>query len=439
MGRQWARAGVHLAVAFCGIAVAAAVCAVGADRIPSKKSKCVVLNTCCWSAAAWAYDDPSKDPAIVADNAVLLSNMMNFVWCNEYAGDHHPMCFNLGTSGGMALHLASIYQAAATPGVRSILYINAPGGLLVLWRPEDATTGEAALECIREQYPETAADVAVYLKAVYASPFYKQARDQCQGEWRARIEEEKRKLHIIPVEDQGWQTGRDVSAPRRLYRGLVRQAADVKEFLFEDLCYFDHMNRTRPHLSRLCPRNDRTIKVLDACASRYLDPVNRKPFRRMPAREAFWASCGGEEAWHAWVNIVGTICRARGVTLVYYIPPHLHVSEDEYRSAFKPAYLDVVRKAFAGFDNVNVVDCTMDRTLNQYDIIWHDQNGVLMKFGYLGNAVGRLKQARLMVQVLLDVGLLKDHDARPRYLGSAWPGEQALPRVTDSAIEYVRE
>ena len=412
----------HLLTLACGFAAAAWLTAAAAARIPHAASRCVVVNSACWSANSFSMNDKAKPDGLRADKACHLSNMLNFVWCNEYSGDHIPVFASLGHTGPLEAHLLAIYQIAAMPGVRSILYFNAPGGLTSFTSHEDLLAAIAAAERIRNEYPETAPDVAVYLQRLTESDGYRKALEAYGPNWRLRLQDD---LRLAPATERllAFRLRKLESELLRPIREMRHPMSIIKRTFLE--WHARRQCRTRG-LSGKLPSGLRVVKLLDECSARYSDPENDKSFFPMIGRKRIWMRCGGQDTWTAWANIVAKICKAKGIRLVFYIPPHLQVSDEQYRSVFLPEFTDRIRKSFALAENVIVIDHAMDRHLNPWDMIWFRGRKSDHRVGYLTNVIGRLKLARLLLRTLNDSGVDFGDDRPGEYLASAWTGEKQL-------------
>jgi hypothetical protein len=455
MLRRVAMGLVGLSAGSIGFACAAVVLAGISGRLAPKEPSCLILNTGCWSAAAHAYNDVAAEHGLVADEACRLGSLMNFVWCNEYQGCRTPSFANFGQlAGGLEGDLVMLYQAATRPSVKTLVYMNAPGSLTHFLDPKNTLLAILLLERISREYPEAATDTQVYLQHLFASVGYQKALENLGTNWRNRLE---------PDLDAGCAGSSTCAAPesaaeiypqgRGFRASLSRRVARLRNWVgrvsasFTESAFrlydwtFDHISHLlRPGTARLArgfERNQRIVHFLDECAARYLDPTNDKDVRRMMKKEDFWACSAGPEVWQAWANVIAKICQKRGMHLLYYIPPHAHVTAEEYASVFKPEYVERVRRTFAPFPHVTVVDHTLAPGFHAADLAWwFHGHGVPIKAGYLFNVIGRLKEARLVVASLIDSELPEGQ--RPRYLGSAWRGEAALPGIVPD-IHYVPE
>ena len=126
-----------------------------------------------------------------------------------------------------------------------------------------------------------------------------------------------------------------------------------------------------------------------------------------------------------------------------YIPPHIHLTETDYREVYGPVFVDFVRRTLAPFSRAVVIDHFMERELTVPDMIWLRNEigdrciGLEFKSGYLTNAVGKLKSARTMVRALIEAGVPLGGEDSARYVGSAWENESRLPKAADYQKRYV--
>jgi hypothetical protein len=414
----------HLLVATAGMFTAATAGSMIAARMQSPQSRWLIMNTGCWSAAPWAYNDVKAPNGIVADRASGMSSLLNFVWCNEYSGAHTPIFSQFGKSDFLEKHLFWIDRAASTPGVEAIIYTNAPGEFGSFLESGPTLVLIPTLERIRQMYPEAAPDVDIYLRCLYDSEGYQRALAECGADWRDRVDLETGTLR-----------------PRGIHHSLKQWMDDQTQFMSKirecvttTLIALPAWGRKDPQRDRRSPNSAKIVELLDQCAARYLDPDNQRGLKRPMKKEVFWSAVGGDEVWTAFANIVAKICKARGIKLVFYAPPHVNLTDPGSRETYEREYVDLVRKTFSGFSHVFVLDHVRGQTLCQSDSLWDyfptDERpapGLAYNSGEIPNIIGRLKSARFIISTLLETGLLTDGGTTPRHLGSSWPGEQFLP------------
>jgi hypothetical protein len=398
---------LHGAVFAGGFAAAAIMSAFVAPTVPPEPSpQCVVVNTACFSAGAYHMNDSRQLFKLREDIACHLCNMLNFVWCNEYSGNNRPVFSNYGVPGGFEAHLLAIEHIVAMPGVRSIIYTTGPGAVRCFAANRDTLNVVTALERIRRQYPETEPDVAAFLRCLQDSVGYREASKK-YGPPATQLRGHSAKP---PVWDWLDRATRSVG---QIKKAIVRETA-LRQCLAAGLS---------PNM----PRGLQVVKLLDECAAHYLDPDHDKPFQLTCRRGDVWKLCGQQQPLTPWANIVAKMCKAKGIQFVIYVPPHLQMTHQEYREVFQPEFLHRIRETFAPFDNVVIVDHSMDRHLNACDITWGPVDLVMVKQGHCSSTVGRLKQSRTLLQSLIAAHVAFDHVSSGRYLGSAWIREQQLP------------
>ncbi len=417
----------HFILAGAGFIAAWTLGPIVADRVHPPQPRWVVLSVACWIGGSWAYNDTREPSGVVADYASHLSSLLNFVWCNEYSGAHRPIFTNLKSGGYLDLHLIHIYRLASTPDVEAIIYANAPGGLGNFLESQSTLAAIPVLERIRTEFPDAASDVDTYLGCLYASEGYRRAVAECGSDWRDRLDPRSETLR-----------------PRD---GLLK--ARLKDFLDVSTEFISTIRANQideylkiwapggdgPRDTRRAPGSAKVVALLDECAARYLNPANQKPMKPL-TEEDFWKAVGGDAAWNSWANIVAKICKARKIKLIYYIPPMLQATQDEQLNRVRPEYIDRVRKTFSLYDNVLVLDNARGANMCRSDTIWHfyvrkgePANRFPFNSGVILNVIGNLKSARFIIKESVETGFLHDQTGTPRYQGSAWPGEQSLPRT----------
>jgi hypothetical protein len=428
----------HLVCAAAGILAAAAIGPIVTARLHPPGPRWIVLNTACWVSVPWAYNDLKAPDYLVSDYASHCSSLLNFVWCNEYAGAHAPIFSDLGRGGFLEAHLFWLDRVASMPGVEGIIYANAPGATGNFHKSEATLVAIPVLERIRRDYPEAAPDVETYLRCLDASEGYRQALADCGDDWRDRVDLRDGTLR---------RRGDPKDGPRAMLKRFVDDQtefiAGIRDCATETLIEFPGRGRGDLPMGRRSPQSARIVELLDACAARYLDPANRKAMKRPMKPAAYWDPVGGDAAWTAWANIVAKVCKARGIKLVYYIPPHLNHTDRASRATFEREYVDRVRRTFSGYSHVLVVDHADGQTLCQSDLLWHISEhptgaGIPYNPGHIPNIIGRLKAARFLIGSLVAAGFLGDGGVACRYVGSGWPSERNLP-ATSLVLDYLPE
>lgn len=428
--------GGHAAAAALGLGAVVAAALWAADRTPPFPAhhlrpcpgRCMLLNTGCWVDLPWAYNDTDSDRRPVADYACLLSNMLNFVWCNEYAGANQPLFVTWGEVGALDRQLLSLSEALREPDVGSVLCLTAPGALANFVDHRNTLLLDQLLGRLSVDEPEVADDARAYRACLRESEGYRQARAQTSAADHAALGSSASVSALLSA----------LLPPRtEPAQGTFDRLADLRSHIAQAACWHP-CGSCRPSRSTF-EQTARVQELLDACAARYGHRETDIPFRRLMPRERYWECVGGMTAWRAWANLMAGLCRAHGVKFIFYVPPHVHVRDDEYRNDFRPYFVEEVRRAFAGHANAVVIDHAADRSLGAADAVAYEHAGRLMKSGYLFTAVGRLKQARRLLAALVETEALVSASEAPPYRGSAWPGEVQLPPSRLSVHHFPEE
>lgn len=361
--------------------------------------KHLVIATGCWTWTTEAYMPLGSDHAKNTQKAAL-HNVLNAI-LDERGGPEERFYAFGRPEVDFERHLVSIHQALRQGAVRSLIYINNPGSLQAFTRPADTVAALPVLEAIRRDYPGLAADIRIFRDALLASRGYREG---------AALEAAK------PV----WQR---VSEPLKQWAdGIARRWQGVRSNLaFSPLP--DH--RDRGEIEALFRETRDNYDNPAACAIKGRSPM-------APGR--YWIGAGGDAVWQAWLRIAAGMTAARGVSFVYYVPPHLNVTEDRYRREFRPHFVERVRTVLAPFANAQVIDHAVGHGLSACDQVYDSEHHFAA--GYLFNLAGKLKQSRRLLESLGTLGILAGGGERYRE-PTRW--EAALPPLPSHPAAVLSE
>ncbi len=349
----------------------------------------VILRTGCWSVQSEPYYDFARNRP-VAHPLASFPEVLNFAVRNE-GGPRARDRFYFAGKDALTFegHLLSIHQACAIKNVRSILYMNGPGGLVAFDNPADNLAVVPVLESIAREYPGAAPHARTYLARLQDSNGYQQALER--EKTLANASTSPRPQNMNP-----WRAIAAANACAQKLRSF-RESAALGLRAHE-------MNDTE------------SIRLLEACAERRNHPeAEQYPFRRMMRPEDFWTAAGGEEAWTAWMRMVLEMCKARGIDFVFYIPPHVNVTGEEYATGFQPFFTERVRAVCRDYPNAHVIDQARQHDLNAGDMLWFfpwTRAGI--RPGYLSDMIGKLKTCRGLLRALAAEGVTHPDSAPQR-------------------------
>jgi hypothetical protein len=385
----------------------------------AKPNKIVIISTACWVYTSDSVFNVERD-AYDASWSASMPSVMNFLLRTEYENPNGCGAYLVGAAHAQDFesHLLTLLRVLSVPGVRTVVYANAPGSLATAVRPASALAAVPALETIERECPAVAAEAREYRKALVGSRGYHLA-----------LEDKER--HATFRDEQDMTTFRWALSRHRAGAELLRIDGGLDRA--RAVCLWEERTPTVEQVDL------ETRALLDACARTYDHPATHtRKVRRMVPRDQFWTASGGERVWRSWFRIAAELCRERGVRLVFYVPPHVHVTDEEYASAFRPLFVDKVATTLADLPNVSLIDHANRHELKPADLTFltinrTDGKRVELKLGFLFNIIGQLKRCRLLIDALAATeGFVK----RPGV--ACWDGEARLP-PSDEHLSFVPE
>ncbi|MEO5336044.1 MAG: hypothetical protein H7841_03975 [Magnetospirillum sp. WYHS-4] len=360
--------------------------------------KHLIVGTGCWTWTTEAYMVSGRHETRNSQKATLHA-ALNAILDEKGGGEERFYGFGR-PDVDFERHLISVYQAVRQGDVRSLIYINNPGSLQTFTRPSDTLAALPVLAAIEAEYPRLAEEAKTFRAALLASQGHAQA--------------------VVPSATDRLSAWADGVARR--WQGL----RDSVAFTVWPMQRAHHEARTLFEQVRANYDNPA------ACQAR-----NRTP---MPAGQ-YWIGAGGEATWQAWLRLAAGLAAEHGVRFVYYVPPHLNLSEARYAAEFRPRFVERIKAVLAAFPNAAVVDHAMGHGLSACDQVYDAEKHFAS--GYLFNFGGKLKQARILLADLAERRIVAGPASR--FLPPArW--EAALPSLpmpvamlSEAESEAVRE
>ncbi|MBF0168942.1 MAG: hypothetical protein HQL45_15060 [Alphaproteobacteria bacterium] len=364
--------------------------------------KHLIIGTGCWTWTAEAYMPKGSHQQVTSQRATLHAALNDVL--HEQAPDTSQRFYAFGRPDvDFDRHLVSVHQAVRQGDVKSLVYINNPGSLQAFTRPANLPLVLDVLDDIEKNYPALAQDAATYRAALLASNGYAKAIE-APASWQDGISQ--------------WSKG----IAKRL-RGFLDSASFTPYATLRDQEQGDTLFRQ----VRSNYDNQTTCTT---------------PERALMTPDQYWIGSGGDAVWQAWLRLAAGLANAHGIPFVYYIPPHLNVPEDRYRSEFKPHFADRIAAVLAGLPNTHLIDHATGHGLSPCDQVYDSER--LFGAGYLFNFAGKLKQSRLLLIDLSRLGLLTNTGAMRFAAPTRW--EASLPDLgfkptvlSDAATAPIRE
>lgn len=365
-----------------------------------------------------------------------FGHMANFVLRHEFVSTAPSGFYDFSAPNtSMAQHTALLYQALRVPGLKSVIYANALS-LGHQLPPDDTLELVAVLEALERDFPTAAEAVRAYRALQIQSPAFKAGERRHGPDWRRHLRPAALTFEAPGADTLELRERRppaDAEAQARLQfvlaegkkmaLRLVGGPATLIEMALAPLGFGDRR------------RDEDVIKEL-AWAARFHDRPDHDG-RVVPIRNSAYLAAE-EEMNRRWLVMLAELTKARGARLVFYTQPMLVVPPEDYRQRLNPDYLGRIRSWLAPYDPV-IIDQTWGHGLDSRDFALHcpaDKPacgpGEYLENGYYATAIGRYKQAQLLIDALGDNGVLA---VERRGGPPGWRGESGLA-ATPRCVRY---
>jgi hypothetical protein len=380
----------------------------------------------CFTVTADAYYDQIK--GVLGHRLAKMPYALNFLIRNDYTSQASDRFFMYGIEDeDTSSHLINLYHALQLPNVKSIVYVNVPGGLLTFTKPRRLPATLSVVDAIAREYPAAAPYAQRYRKALLASRAYWVIANNVTSEFKElKLPPEFRETVSRPGHSDLMvsRVGSllHLEGRRRTFDPWLHNAAQAMIWYRSAVPLALTSDDTDDFKMRV---------VLERARKTYLDEYGfSQPLRPAIAPENYWIAAGGDEGWGNFLRMIGEMTRARGVRLVYYVPPHVNLTSQDYAESFKPQFVDRVAEILQAYPNAVLVDQAVNHDLNTADLSWREGH----KSGYNINAIGQLKRSDLLLQAMASASIL---DLPRRETGTPPAGwtwntwKQRLPAVPD--------
>ncbi|PIR00644.1 MAG: hypothetical protein COV66_05680 [Nitrospinae bacterium CG11_big_fil_rev_8_21_14_0_20_45_15] len=376
------------------------------------KSKHVLLSSCFTVNNVTYTDLWDQNPAQPRHHGTAyLSQVLNYLLKKEY-GDKNDLFFEMGAPDVYVTeHLFQLGHILKAPNVKTIIYSNLSGGLHSFYEKdlEILLQTRMILEEWKKTFPEARAYLDEYLKGLDDSKEFKEAKNKFPDYLS------KTSLKILP---EGTVPPKNLIA-EIFSNHSFKKISSLENFLISN---FSHIKRSDDlEWEQTLERN------LEKALALYKSPMNDRTFRLWADARKLSYDQKKKPSYAIFLNILASICKARGIQLIYYFPPMLSISAQDYDQKFKPDFIDPIRRIIEPYGAL-IIDNTIRHDLNQYDVYWkmrkNPSNG--WKRGFQTTILGNLKRGRLLIEELHDLHLL---DTSPRKINSyAWD-RSVLPKI----------
>ena len=370
--------------------------------------KVIIIPTGCWTAAGDAYTDSiSLEP--ISEGSARFDRVLNEISHTQYQSDISFYQFGF-PDPNFDTGLKNIYNALRQPNVKAIIYINAPGGLEAFVEPHGLVGIKETLEKIKQDYPSLTADAGFFLnKAVHSIGF----KEDYWNEFFYKIKS------YFPALGQFKS---EMIAPPVFIKNY--RAGDTK----------DEFTSITPENKKLFDehQHQQFLKTFGISRTHYENPKScGLPLRQMMPPNDFWQADGG--VFESFIRLAAGMAQAKGVAFIYYIPPHLNVTNEQYQQSFKPLFVDRVTALLSGYPNAYLINHSNIDGFSTCDLA-HIKENVFKPYdgnnhlpfepfianfapGYVFNLIGKIKQSQTLLEELDVLGVVNLESVNPNNAG----------------------
>ena len=383
----------------------------------ARESKHFVIGSCEISLPHIGNDlsDPNRRARLGA--SAWFGNVASSVMRNEYAAREEVTFYDVSAPNTtMGDHTLFLFHALQAPNVKSVIYINGLGiGHSKSFEPWRALEVMAVLEELVARYPGAGSEIVSYQRLLAKAPTYRKAVERYGRDWRNLIEPETfvflGKTNVGPPLFSKAGAQLLASKMKQVLGGYLSGLTEALLYSLEVVA--DMRTRARDLVLR---------ENLDWVAAQYGRPEHEAPVTVQRGGN-YLLNPETEEENRVWLRMTAAIIREHGAKLVIYAQPMLTILPEDYRRSFRPKYVETIRGWLTSYDPV-IIDHTTEHPLTQQDFLQTCDKGECKSTGFYVNLVGRLKQTRLLINAMIDAGLI---DAGKRTDSVFWRGERDLP------------
>jgi len=402
---DWMRKSVHAA----GLAAVLHASTVSGASASDAEGRHLIIQTGCWTFSEDSYFDPNT-MSFTGGAETRLDQILNFVIKNKHI-ELQRNRFEVYSRGLPYLdfdsHLILIYDALKEKNVKSIIYFNGPGALQSFTRPAVLPEVAELLTRIEVEYPSA---------AVYAERYYYYL---IHSEGYRQSPKETSVLSSVAAVSKSAPAAAPVPATS-FYDSLALGVAHLRDTLAS------HLEGTKSTEERA------TLAAIEKAATTYSNPMQCDvPLRPSMLPQTYWIASGGQDVWQTWLRMVGEMGKAAHIPIVFYLPPDIPLSADGRTEAFKAEFQNPLRQVLDDYPDFKLIDESGKiENFNQCDTLLYtrieDGRRTAMKLGQVFNAIGKLKQAEMMLSDLSDAGIFST-PINPVSRDRLW--ERLIPKI----------
>lgn len=368
------------------------------DLRKATHEKYMIVGSCETSLAiiANALDGTSQ---LRGNEIAWLGNVVTQIARHEYGVGDNVGFYDFALPSTLrANHLWSIHHALQAPGPRTIIYV--AGIEMIHMYDSDALGAVVAsrvLERWRELYPDARPQIDRYDAYLRTLPAHAAARRRFGDNWDGLLDPETllpsrwlsvestgdalTMIHYVKRNISDWVNGPSVFASRMLQRFSRFDAVREQTLTRETFSRRQYAEATHQYLAR------------------YMTMVMTAPTEYL---------ADGGEPMRLWYELAVRVTQSAGAKFAAYIPPHMEFSPEHYRDYFHPHFVQPLSRWLQA-QNVSLIDNTVLPGAGFPDAValLGCRPGDCVTSGFHFNLAGEFKQARLLIESLIQHNLLR--------------------------------
>ncbi len=391
------------------------------DPINSSKEKHILLGNC-YTVNNVAYTDLwGKKPYIVyRHGTAFLGQVMSYLLQSEY-GNNDAQFFDMGAPDTLVTeHIFQLGHLIKASNIKTLIYTNINWALYSFRekKPDSTLQASVVLENWKDEFPEARPYIENYLKSLYKSKQYrKTVKKYPDGNFMDQMNPQ-----IFPI---GYSPPSSQSSKFPSKDGF-QKLSKLRDYTIRSYSHIKRANDKRWNQQL----ETNTLKAL----ALYQSPANDKPMMMWKSKSKLTIDPKKRKEFIWFLHIMGEICKALGIKLIYYFPPMMGIERESYETVFKPNTVDFVQNLITPYGGI-VIDHAFKHNQNPYDMYWKTRKKppVYFKRGFETNIIGNFKRGRALIEDMAELNLIQIDPKKQN--DKPW-SPATLPKVETSIREF---
>jgi hypothetical protein len=391
------------------------------DPIDNSKKKHILLGNC-FTVNNVAYTDlwGKKPDVVYRHGTAFLGQVMSYLLSLEYGNDSAKF-YDMGSPDTLVTeHIFQLGHLIKASNIKTLIYTNINWALYSFRekKPESTLQASVVLEHWKDEFPEARPHIENYLKSLYESKQYKKTiKKYPNGNFLSQMDSK-----IFPI-------GYSLSSSQLSLSNSNDAFNKFSTLRNYSVRSYSHIKRAN-HKRWEQQLETNALKAL----ALYQSPANDKPLMMWKSHSKLTIDPKKRKEFILFLHIMGEICKARGIKLIYYYPPMMGIERENYENIFKPNTVNYVQNLIAPYGGITI-DHSFKHNQNPYDMYWKTRKKppVYFKRGFETNIIGNFKRGRALIEEMAELGLVQ---INPNEQNDKPWSIAALPKVETPIREF---